>query len=122
MNTAERRRATRRGRSAEAFCVWVLRLKGYRILARRFRVPSGEVDVIARRGRSLIAVEVKARSGYDVAAGAISSHQRRRVARALEHFLARRPDLAGLDPRFDVMLVVPRRWPRHVRDAWRREN
>ena len=122
MNTAERRRATRRGRTAEAFCVWVLRLKGYRILARRFRVPSGEVDVIARRGRSLIAVEVKARPGYDVAADAISSHQRRRVARALEHFLARRPDLAGLDPRFDVMLVVPRRWPRHVRDAWRGEN
>jgi putative endonuclease len=116
-----RRRAARRGRAAEALCVWLLRAKGYRILARRFRVPSGEIDVIARRGHSVVAIEVKARPEFATAAAAISPHQRRRVARALEHFLARRPDLAGLDPRFDVMLVVPRRWPRHVRDAWRSE-
>jgi putative endonuclease len=114
--------AARRGHAAEALCVWLLRIKGYRILARRFRVPSGEIDVIARRGRALVAVEVKARPRFEIAANAVSLQQRRRVARALEHFLARRPDLAGLDPRFDVMLVVPRRWPRHLRDAWRTKN
>jgi putative endonuclease len=122
MTAQGRRRADRRGRAAETLCVWILRAKGYRILARRFRVPSGEIDVIARRGRSLVAIEVKARSRLDIAAEAVSSAQRRRVARALEHFLARRPDLARLDPRFDVMLVVPRRWPRHLRDAWRHES
>lgn len=110
--TAGRRRAERRGQGAERLCIWLLRLKGYRILARRFRVPSGEIDLIARRGRVLVAVEVKARAGFDAAAAAISPHQRRRIARALEHFLARRPDLAVLDRRFDVMMVVPRRWPR----------
>ncbi|MGH7072827.1 MAG: YraN family protein [Stellaceae bacterium] len=122
MSTEARRRAARKGFTAEMVCVWLLRAKGYRILARRFRVPSGEIDIIARRGRSLVAVEVKARLRFDTGADAISSHQRRRVARALEHFIARRPDLARLDPRFDVMLVVPRRWPRHLRDAWRSQS
>jgi putative endonuclease len=116
--TAGRRRAERRGHGAERLCIWLLRLKGYRILARRFRVPSGEVDLIARRGRVLVAVEVKARTGFDAAAEAISAQQRRRIARALDHFLARRPDLATLDRRFDVVMVVPRRWPRHLRNAW----
>jgi putative endonuclease len=116
--SAGRRRAERRGHGAERLCIWLLRLKGYRILARRFRVPSGEIDLIARRGRVLVAVEVKARAGFDAAAAAISAHQRRRIARALEHFLARRPDLAVLDRRFDVMMVVPRRWPRHLPNAW----
>jgi putative endonuclease len=119
---SRRRRAVRRGIAAEWLCVWLLRFKGYRILARRFRVPSGEIDVIARRGRILVAVEVKARPAFDAAADSVSPHQRRRVTRALEHFLARRPDLGTLDPRFDVMLVVPRRWPRHVRDAWRTDG
>ena len=119
MIAARRRRAQRRGRLAELLCLWHLRLRGYRIVARRFRVPSGEIDLIARRGRVLAAVEVKAR-GDDAAAGAaVQARQRRRIARALEHFLASRPDLAGLDARFDVMLVVPRRLPRHLADAWR---
>jgi putative endonuclease len=121
MATARRQRAERRGHGAERICIWLLRLKGYRILARRFRVPSGEIDLIVRRGRILVAVEVKARAGFDTAAEAISANQRRRIARALEHFLARRPDLAALDRRFDVMMVVPRRWPRHLRDAWQRD-
>jgi putative endonuclease len=116
---ARRRRAERRGHGAELLCIWLLRLKGYRILARRFRVASGEIDLIARRGGTLIAVEVKARPAFDSAAAAIAPHQRRRIARAFEHFLVRRPDLADLDRRFDVMMVVPRRWPRHLPDAWR---
>jgi putative endonuclease len=116
---AARRRAQRRGQLAELFCLWHLRLRGYRIVARRYRVPSGEVDIIARRGQVLAAVEVKARSSDAAAGEAVLGRQRRRIARALEHFLATRPDLAALDPRFDVMLVVPRRLPRHLVDAWR---
>jgi putative endonuclease len=119
MSVEHRRRAYHRGHAAERLCIWSLRFRLYRILARRFRVPSGEIDLIARRGRVVIAVEVKARASFAEAVEAISSHQRRRVARALEHFLAQRPDLAGLDWRFDVMLVAPGRWPRHLRDAWR---
>lgn len=119
MSLAARRRAFQRGHAAEFLCLWHLRLRGYRILARRFRVPSGEVDLIARRGRVLAAIEVKARPSVAAASEAVSPRQRRRVARALEHFLALRPELAGLAMRFDVMLVVPGRLPRHVADAWR---
>ena len=119
MTLASRRRAFRRGHTAELLCVWHLRLRGYRILARRFRVPSGEIDLIARRGRVLAAIEVKARPSLAIASESVSTRQRRRVMRALEHFLQLRPDLAGLAPRFDVMLVTPRRLPRHVADAWR---
>jgi putative endonuclease len=114
-----RRRAFRRGHAAELLCLWHLRLRGYRILARRFRVPSGEIDLIARRGSVLAAIEVKARDTLATASESLTLRQRRRIARALEHFLVQRPDLAGLALRFDVMLVEPRRWPRHLVDAWR---
>ena len=114
-----RRRAEKRGMLAEQLCLWHLRFKGYRILARRYRVPVGEVDLIVRRGRVLAAVEVKARTDMRTAAESITARQRRRIARALEHFLAHRPDLAQLDARFDVMLVAPRRLPLHLVDAWR---
>jgi putative endonuclease len=122
MTQTSRRQAFRRGHTAELLCLWHLRLRGYRILARRFRVPSGEIDLIARRGRVLAAIEVKARPNVTIASEAISARQRRRVARALEHFLALRPELAGLSPRFDVMLVTPGRLPRHVADAWRNDR
>ncbi len=118
MTLAARRRAERRGHGAERVSVWLLRLKGYRILARRFRVPSGEIDLIARRGRVLVAVEVKNRADFDAAAEAVLAQQRRRIARALEHFRARHPHLAALDCRFDVVMVVPGRWPRHLPNAW----
>jgi putative endonuclease len=81
-------------------------------------VPVGEIDLIARRGRVLAAIEVKARASLAEAGESVSLRQRRRVARALAQFLALRPDLAALAPRFDVMLVAPGRLPRHIVDAW----
>jgi len=111
--------AHRRGLGAERLCLWALRLRGYRILARRYRTPVGEIDLIARRGRTLAAIEVKARADDARAAEAIQWKQRGRIVRALEHFLQSRPDLADVALRFDVMLVAPGRWPRHVRGAWR---
>jgi putative endonuclease len=113
-----RLRAVRRGRLAETLCLWHLRLHGWRILARDYRVPVGEIDILARRGSTLAAIEVKARGTLEAAVHSISPRQRRRVARALEHFLAGRPDLASLTLRFDVMLVAPRRLPRHLPNAW----
>ena len=117
-----RRAAERRGRGAEAAAAWLLRLKGYRILARDLRTPVGEVDLIARRGRVLALIEVKTRATREQAAAAISPRQRQRIARAGEAFLARRPDLAELDLRFDALLLAPGRWPQHVVDAWRPEQ
>jgi putative endonuclease len=117
--TDRRRRAERRGRWAESLCLWTLRLKGYRILARDYRVRVGEIDILARRGRVLAAVEVKARATETLAQEAVTPRQRRRILRAATHFLTGRPDLQHLTLRFDVMLVLPGRLPRHLRDAWR---
>lgn len=116
-----RRRAWRRGRLAEAMCRLSLRLKGYRILARNLRTPVGEIDIVARRGRIVAVVEVKARlDGADP--GLVPApRQRRRIARAAGAFLAMNPALAGLSVRFDVMSVTGWRWPRHLADAWREE-
>ncbi|MGH6975135.1 MAG: YraN family protein, partial [Stellaceae bacterium] len=103
----------------ERLCLWSLRLRGYRVLAQRYRTPVGEIDLIARRGRTVAAIEVKARADAARAAESLLSKQRRRIARALEHFLQSRPDLGDAALRFDVMLVAPGRWPRHLRGAWR---
>lgn len=89
------------------------------MLARGYRVAVGEIDIIARRGDVLAAIEVKARDSLAAAGEAIGPRQRRRVARAFEHFLAGNPQRAGLTLRFDVMLVAPLRLPHHLRDAWR---
>lgn len=119
---ARRQQARRRGRIAEAMCRWHLRLRGWRILASGWRCPSGEIDILARRGSVLAIVEVKSRGDFDSAADAVLPRQRRRIARATSAFLLSRPDLASLAPRFDVMLVAPFRPPRHLRDAWRADE
>ena len=119
---ARRQQARRRGRMAEAMCRWHLRLRGWRIVASGWRCPSGEIDILARRGRVLAIVEVKSRSDLDSAADAVVPRQRRRIARATSAFLLSRPDLAALAPRFDVMLVAPFRPPRHLADAWRADE
>ena len=116
----ERRRAAWGfGRGGEARAAWWLRLKGYRILARGFRTPVGEIDLVARRGRLVALVEVKARPTLAEAAAAITPRQRERIARAAALFLQRHPGLAGCDLRFDALLIAPGRRPRHVIDAWR---
>jgi putative endonuclease len=120
--TRRRQRAQRRGRVAEWLCLWHLRLRGWRIVARGWRCPSGEIDILARRGKVLAVVEVKSRGEIATAASALAPRQRRRIARAAEAFLLSRPDLAGLDLRFDVMLVAPLRLPRHWPAAWRADG
>jgi putative endonuclease len=107
------------GRWAESLAAWSLRLRGYRIVARRFRTPQGEIDLVARRGRLLAFVEVKARGDLPQALLALSPRQRQRHARAAELFLVRHPDLAGHTLRFDLVAVRPWRLPRHLVDAWR---
>jgi putative endonuclease len=117
-----RRRAQRRGRMAEWLCLWHLRLRGWRIVARGWRCPSGEIDILARRGKVLAVIEVKSRGELTVAALALAPRQRRRIIRAAEAFLTQRSDLARLDLRFDVMLVAPLHLPRHWRGAWRADD
>lgn len=115
---AARQAAYQRGSRAEAACAFWLRLQGYRVLARRFRSPVGEVDLVVRRGNLLAFVEVKSRPTLDQALQAVTPGQRRRVVRAAEAFLAINPSLATLDMRFDLMAVAPWRRPRHLPGAW----
>ena len=117
-----RQRAQRRGRLAEWLCLWHLRLRGWHIIARDWRCPSGEIDILARRGRVLAVIEVKSRGELAVAASALAPRQRRRIVRAAQAFLTHRADLAELDLRFDVMLVAPPHLPRHWRSAWRADD
>lgn len=117
-----KQKAWKFGRLAETLAAWHLRVRGYRIVARGFRVPVGEIDIIARRGDTLVFVEVKARTDPEAAAGALSSRQTRRITRAAGAFVQARPKLAGLDQRFDVILVCPWRLPVHMVDAWRPEG
>ena len=119
MSRAHRVGAERHGHRSEAIAAWWLRLKGYRIVASRYRTAAGEIDLIARRGRVLAFVEVKARADFRAAADAVSPRQQHRIARAASQFLAARPHLARLDQRFDALLIVRRTWPRHLPDAWR---
>ena len=107
------------GRWAERLAAWRLRLSGYRVVARNYRSPAGEIDLVVRRGRTLVFVEVKARASLAAAVEAIRPGQQRRIRNAATSFLARYPNLGGHDLRFDVVLVVPGRLPRHLADAWR---
>jgi putative endonuclease len=118
MATAERRAADARGRRAETLVAWYLRLKGYRVLARRYRTPVGEVDLVVRRGRQIAFVEVKIRETTDDGLFAVSATGRRRIARAAQLWLAAHPAANGLQLRFDVVVAAPRRWPRHLAGAF----
>jgi len=112
-----RHAAEKRGRAAETLACWCLRLKGWRILERRARVPGGEVDIVARRGRTLAFIEVKARANEDAAGYALDDWGLRRVIVAAER-LTPRYMRDGDDVRIDAMFVVPGRWPRHLPNVW----
>ncbi|HEX8573225.1 MAG TPA: YraN family protein [Allosphingosinicella sp.] len=113
----KRRRAERSGRRAERLAALWLQLKGWKILGRRVRTPVGEVDLVARRGRTVAFVEVKARATASEAGLALDEWRLRRVAAAAEA-LAHRYARAGDDIRLDAVFIVPRRLPRHLANIW----
>src|ERR1700722_591343 len=110
--------AFRTGLSAETQAAAVLIAKDYRILARRFRTPHGEIDIVARRRNLLAFVEVKARANLDDAAYAVTPRQQARIIAAAQGWLMAHPEHEAYDLRFDAMLIAPRRLPRHVLSAF----
>jgi putative endonuclease len=109
------------GLSAESRAAAYLIAKGYRISARRFRSPVGEVDIVARRGRVLVFVEVKARSTLDAAAESLQVRQQRRIAAAASFWLSLNPHDMDSEIRFDAVLVAPGKIPRHIQAAFEAE-
>lgn len=114
----ERQIAFRFGISAESRAAAFLVAKGFRILARRWRSPVGEIDIVARRRHLLVFVEVKARHTLDDAAEAVTERQRARIIAAAEAWIATYPDPSIQDMRFDAVLVAPSKMPQHIQGAF----
>lgn len=116
---AGRRRFTfLRGLGAERTALFWLMLRGYRPLARRYAESGGEIDLVMRRGGTIVFVEVKARAAMAEAMIAIDEGKRRRMRRAAHAWQARNPWAAGLTFRADAVFVAPDAWPRHVTDVF----
>jgi putative endonuclease len=108
-----RRQAHDFGIKAEWAAILFLRLKGYRILASRYRVRGGEIDIIAGKAKTIAFVEVKFRPTLEEAACSIDAGKRRRLGKATRVWLAAHPGAARLCLRGDAIFLAPWRWPRH---------
>jgi putative endonuclease len=115
---AKRMAAFRLGVSAEGVAALFLGAKGYRTIARRWKSPVDEIDLVVKRGRLIVFVEVKARKALDQAAESVLLRQRRRIVAAAGAWLAAHPEHAGYDMRFDAVLVAPGRMPQHIVSAF----
>ena len=115
----ERVAAFRTGISAESRAAAFLMAKGYRILAKRYRTPHGEIDIVARKRNLVAFIEVKARASLDEAAYAVTPRQQARIIEAAQAWLMAHPEHAEFDLRFDVILIAPRHLPRHLLEIGR---
>ena len=113
----ERVAAFRTGLSAESRAAYLM-AKGYRILAKRYRTPHGEIDIVARRRNLIAFVEVKARASLDEAAFAVTPRQQARIIDAAQAWLVAHPEHAEFELRFDAVLIAPRHLPRHLLAAF----
>ena len=110
--------AFRTGISAESRAAAYLMAKGYRILAKRFRTPHGEIDLVAKKRNLVAFIEVKARASLDEAAYAVTPRQQARIIAAAQGWLVAHPEHAEFDLRFDAVLIAPRHLPRHLLAAF----
>ena len=111
--------AYKRGLKAEKLAAVFLKIKGYDILAQRFKTPVGEIDLIARKGETLVIAEVKQRGSVEDALESVTPKMRRRIEQAALYYMQRHAEHGACDLRFYVMAV---RWPffiRHLDNAWR---
>lgn len=117
-DTAARRRANRRGHAAELIAAAMLLAKGYRLLSRRHRTPVGEIDLVARRGEWIVFVEVKRRRTLEDGIEAITRRQRQRLRAAAAFWQSQSRVRAGLNYRFDIVIVRPYQLPCHIQNAF----
>jgi putative endonuclease len=118
MPASSRARAEARGRWAEILALNFLRLKGYRLLARRFQSGLGEIDLVMRRGHVTAFIEVKARATRGLGVEAVTPFQIRRIRQAANAWMARDPRAGKGICRFDIVVVSPYQMPRHIENAF----
>lgn len=118
----QRRLRERSGRRAETAAALWLQLKGYRIVDRRARMPACEIDLVARKGKFVVFIEVKSRRTRALALEAVTPQLRTRLEEAANQWVSRRRGMQELLWRFDAVLLAPGRLPRHMRDAWRAQT
>lgn len=116
--TQARRRARGLGLEAEFWARVYLGLTGWRVLARGYVAPGGEIDIVAKRGDMLVFVEVKARATQDAALLAIDENKRRRISRAARHWIGRNRIAIGCNYRGDAILIAPWHLPRRLDGAF----
>ena len=115
-----RQLAHQRGHRSESLAALWLRLKGYRILARRLKTHAGEIDLVAAAPFGPVCfIEVKARGDARIAAESVLAGQQTRIARAASLYLASRPHLSRRGSRFDIVAIASGALPVHHRDVWR---
>ena len=113
-----RQQAQSHGHKAENLALWYLRLKGYRLLARRYKTPLGEIDLIMRKADTTVFIEVKARATVDASLYAVTPQQSRRIAQAASLFASRDAKTALGLQRFDIVVVPSTLWPTHIKNAF----
>jgi putative endonuclease len=121
----KKKRSYHFGLFAEYLAAFYLCCKGYRILSLRYRNPKGEIDILAYKNKTLVAVEVKARAKMADCHDSITPHKQKRIAQSIEWLMANPAKFTGLrkgqapNIRFDVVWVIPYAIPKHIKDAWR---
>ena len=115
---SKRAAAERRGRIAEFVALFYLRLKGYRLLARRFKAHTGEIDLVMRRRDVTAFIEVKARASRDLGVEAVTVNQSKRIAAAARLWMSRDAQATRDFCRFDIVVVSPYQLPHHIENAF----
>lgn len=113
-----RRKAHARGHSAESWAAWYLRLTGWRILKRRYKTRAGEIDLIAKKRKTVAFVEVKARKTRAAALEAVTPASQRRIANAARIFVTEHPKAGFFTLRFDVIVIRPWALPERIENAF----
>ncbi len=120
--TQRRRKAYSLGLSAETYAAWYLRLTGWRILKRRYKTKAGEIDLIAKRRKTVAFVEVKARKSRRAALEAVTPASQQRIVRAAKIFVTEHPKAGFFTLRFDVVVVRPWALPERILNAFEAGN
>jgi putative endonuclease len=102
---------------AEIFVALIYLFKFHKILAWRYKTRAGEIDLICKRGKRILFVEVKARRS-NIDDRFFGPNQKSRIKSAASLFMQRNSKYQNYDYRFDLVVVRPWRFPEFYKNAW----